>query len=99
MTTPPPAPSRRWIYPLAMVFVCMFAAVTVSIIYADRVGAASQRAAEHAIEKSQQEMCAVLVPINAIYHQPPPNDPKTYIGKQLAERFDQLIQQYHCPRS
>lgn len=83
-------------YALAMVFVSVFTVMIVSIIYTNHVAAASRRAAQHAVETSQQQMCTILVPISAAYNQPPPNDPKSDIGKQLAREFALLVKNYRC---
>lgn len=83
-------------YALAAVFVSIFMAVTVSIIYTQHATAKAIRTADAAIVQSQQDLCTVLVPIADSYNHPPVNVPLTELGKHLAVLFNKLVEKYHC---
>lgn len=77
---------QRWrlIYPLVIVFVCMFAAVGVSITYT-----------HNAVRNDEQNWCEVVVSLDNEYQvHPPPADNAAAVT--FAANMHRLRQKLHC---
>jgi hypothetical protein len=75
---------RRWIYPLAAVFVSMFVAVGVSMAYT-----------YNAVRQSDQNWCEIVVSLDNEYttHPPPPSN---LAGVTFAAQMHRLRAKLHC---